>query len=162
MVGNWNIKHQCPDCLSIGIKNLTELSLMFLSGLVVILFLGITLSTETVASSFLPWPQTGFTPQFCSVTYSRYRAQNTISPENMMLTFSTLCHAQKDTNQGENFQIWEKRGVISTSYPVLITIHCYFFLNRVRQNKTKQADSCDKDSVQGSNLLQLLTIFNLI
>lgn len=38
----------------------------------------------------------------------------------------------------------------------------YCFLDRVRQSKTKQADSCDKDSVQGSNLLWLWTIFNLI
>lgn len=60
---------------------------------------------------------------------------------------------------GQNLALLDCMDVLTWS-PV--TIHLYYILNRVRQSKTKQADSGDKDSVQGINLLQLLTIFNLI
>lgn len=49
MTWNWDIKHEHPHCLSMGIKNVTDLSLMFLSGLVVIFLLGIAVCTEGIA-----------------------------------------------------------------------------------------------------------------
>lgn len=51
---NWDIKHQSTDCLYMGTKNLTELSLMFISGLVVIFLLGIAVCTEGIASGCSP------------------------------------------------------------------------------------------------------------
>lgn len=63
MMWNWGLKRQHPDCLSMGIKNLAELSLMSLSGLEVIFLPGIAACTEVVAYS------------------SKKRAQNTISSQ---------------------------------------------------------------------------------
>lgn len=161
MMRNCNIKHQCPACLSVGIKNLTELALMFLSGLVVILFLGLALWTESVASGvFVPWLQTGF---YSTVLLSNlFQVQST----EYNLTWEYDPHILRliphpERHQGKCFKFDKKSchlNILSNTNPNSLV----FLSEKVRQNKTKQADSCDKDSVQGSNLLQLLTIFNLI
>lgn len=161
----WNrdIKHQCTDCLYMGIKNLTELSLMFISGLVVVSLLGIAVCTEGITSGCSPWPQKGLHSNSLLSNLLRVQSTEYSLPSEYNPHILPLMPLPARHKQGKKFSLFDKKEVVIwTPYPALVTIHWYCFLNRVRQSKTKQADTCDKDSVQGSNLLQLLTIFNLI
>lgn len=145
MMWNWGLKRQHRDCLSMGIKNLAELSLCPSLALWSSFSLALLLVQKVLVIPLRRDTEYNFIPNIQSSDLATYAMSDKTQ------TRKNVCPC-----------LTKKRFVIWALHPGLATIHWYCFLNKARQSRTKQADSCDKDAVLGSNLLLLLTIFNLI